>query len=512
MTLVTTDSYVVGALVLGLSIRKECPSVDSGERLLVCLCPKGDWLAPDSIASLRLVYDQIRLVEILDSHDKDRLNLLGRSELGCTLTKIHVWGLTDLRKVIFMDSDMLVLRSMDSLFSAVQVCSGNCSCGSECLCPCDSVKIKSKDEEKIKLRESNARCCCGPLFAASPDSGWPDCFNSGLFVCVPSLKVFNALSHCIEEGECSFDGADQGLLNNFFSEWSHAPALSVENLNFTTNPLDDTTNTNLCRRLPFIFNMTINGEYGYLPALVHNLDGIHAVHFIGRRKPWMISGTSTRTGHPAIDSFYDKWWQIHQKMLESLNNSQERAYFQTLYFSQRRYDVDSEVQTGAQLGEETKGITTFPHDFDPAASAIEKEYFGSYRINWAEDVDSFFASVHLISPNHDLNEKVPPKRLSHVYDQADSDVDNVSICEREFLEDTKINNVWEPNYKEKVVGKALHHVGSVAQKWTLTVGRSASRAETSLSASEQVSAIKIKPSEEVIDIFKALTEEPTAGT
>lgn len=49
-------------------------------------------------------------------------------------------------------------------------------------------------------------------FSAAPDSGWPDCFNSGVFVFQPSLKTYNLLlQFAAEHG--SFDGKVQGVRN-----------------------------------------------------------------------------------------------------------------------------------------------------------------------------------------------------------------------------------------------------------------------------------------------------------
>jgi len=51
---------------------------------------------------------------------------------------------------------------------------------------------------------------CDELFgreelSAAPDVGWPDCFNSGVFVYQPSLDTFSALiKFAMSKG--SFDG------------------------------------------------------------------------------------------------------------------------------------------------------------------------------------------------------------------------------------------------------------------------------------------------------------------
>jgi len=63
------------------------------------------------------------------------------SELGITFTKLHCWRLTQYRKCVFLDADTLVLSNIDDLFE--------------------------RDE-----------------LSAAPDAGWPDCFNSGVFVYV----------------------------------------------------------------------------------------------------------------------------------------------------------------------------------------------------------------------------------------------------------------------------------------------------------------------------------------
>ena len=58
-----------------------------------------------------------------------------------------------------------------------------------------------------------------PELSAASDVGWPDCFNSGVFVFEPSSKTFSELlDMAVTKG--SFDGADQGLLNQYFSSWA----------------------------------------------------------------------------------------------------------------------------------------------------------------------------------------------------------------------------------------------------------------------------------------------------
>lgn len=98
--------------------------------------------------------------------------------------------------------------------------------------------------------------------SAAPDVGWPDCFNSGVFVYRPSNETYeNLVKFALErgsfDGKCIFlnftfvglkgfiVGGDQGLLNSYFSDWAHK---------------------DISKHLPFIYNMCSTACYSYLPA------------------------------------------------------------------------------------------------------------------------------------------------------------------------------------------------------------------------------------------------------
>lgn len=99
----------------------------------------------------------------MNSNDMVNLDLLKRPELGVTFTKIHCWRLVRFQKCVFLDADCLVMSNVDELFE--------------------------RDE-----------------FAAAADVGWPDCFNSGVFVFKPSVQTYsNILHYAVTQG--SFDGS-----------------------------------------------------------------------------------------------------------------------------------------------------------------------------------------------------------------------------------------------------------------------------------------------------------------
>nr|XP_054770811.1 glycogenin-1-like [Lytechinus pictus] len=246
VTLVTNDRYAYGALVVGQSLR----DVGTTRQLAILITPE---VTQPMRRQLSMLYDYIQEVNPLDSQDDAHLALLTRPDLGITFTKLYSWRLTRYSKCVFLDADTLVLQNVDDLF----------------------------DREEL---------------SAAPDVGWPDCFNSGVFVFKPSNETYRGLLQCaVTQG--SFDGGDQGLLNTFFSDWATA---------------------DINKHLPFIYNMTSAISYSYLPAFVRFGNEVRIVHFIGRTKPWMYrynthTGTITRPSDVDVthDSIYVKiWWDV----------------------------------------------------------------------------------------------------------------------------------------------------------------------------------------------------------
>lgn len=248
VTLATNDSYAFGALVLGQSLRE----VGTAAQLAV-LVTRG--VTEPVLAALRAVFNNVQEVSLIDSEDLVRLALLNRPELGVTLTKLHCWRLTQYERCVFMDSDTLVLQNIDDLFER-------------------------------------------PELSAAPDVGWPDCFNSGVYVYQPSEETYRKLlEHLAASG--SFDGGDQGLLNSFFgASWSF----------------------DLQKHLPFTYNTSFSAAYSYLPAFRRFERDIKVLHFLGAVKPWNLN-YDTNTGrllfipkaYQHVAGYLTKWWQLFAK-------------------------------------------------------------------------------------------------------------------------------------------------------------------------------------------------------
>lgn len=237
VTLLTSEDYLPGALVLAASLKQ---SGSIHEKIV--LIPENT-LSPHATNLLTKWFDQLIYIPIIRSQDTENLRILGRPELDVTLSKLNIWN-ADLfegfERLAFLDADVMVMENIDAIFDYV-----------------------SADGSVV--------------FAAAPDIGWPDCFNSGVFVTIPNQEIYaDLIEHARSFG--SFDGGDQGVLNSFFFSWSghHESKWPAS-------------------RLPFGFNVTPSTSYSYLPAYIQYFNDIRAVHFIGRNKPWRMNRSADGT-------------------------------------------------------------------------------------------------------------------------------------------------------------------------------------------------------------------------
>ncbi|KAJ3360289.1 Glycogenin-1 [Allomyces javanicus] len=182
VTLLTSDAYADGALVLATSLR----AVGTQYPIMVMHTPH---VRAHTRTRLAAAFDRVIPVGPIFVDDPRLALLNGRPELRTSFTKLRAWTLTQFEKLVFLDADTLVVQNLDDLMDR-------------------------------------------PELSAAPDAGWPDMFNSGVFTLVPSIDTYRALrAHLREHG--SIDGGDQGLLNAFFGEaWRVDPA---RRLPFTDN-------------------------------------------------------------------------------------------------------------------------------------------------------------------------------------------------------------------------------------------------------------------------------------
>ncbi|KAM3752698.1 hypothetical protein ACB098_03G038900 [Castanea mollissima] len=233
----SSEAYVCGAISLAQSIIQSKSNKD-----LVLLAD--DSISSKSIRGLTAAGWKIKRIKRIRSPfaKKDSYNEWNYS-------KLRIWQLIEYDKVMFIDADLLVLKNIDKFFVHPQVSAA----------PNDMV-----------------------------------IFNSGVMVIEPSLCMFKELMSKSFKLE-SYNGGDQGFLNEAFTWWHRLPK--------KLNQLKS-------------FDRSGNKKHD-IP------EDTYTVHYLGL-KPWMCykdydCNWDMSNHHPfASDSAHKRWWQVFDAMPKNL--------------------------------------------------------------------------------------------------------------------------------------------------------------------------------------------------
>ncbi|KAK4426722.1 UDP-glucuronate:xylan alpha-glucuronosyltransferase 1 [Sesamum alatum] len=173
-------------------------------------------------------------------------------------SKFRLWQLTDYDKIIFIDADLLILRNIDFLFGM-------------------------------------------PEISATGNNG--TLFNSGVMVIEPSNCTFQLLMDHINEIE-SYNGGDQGYLNEIFTWWHRIP-----------------------KHMNFLKNFWIGDDQVVKQKKIRLFEAeppiLYVLHYLGN-KPWMCFRDYDCNWNVDIlqefasDVAHTKWWKVHDAMPEKL--------------------------------------------------------------------------------------------------------------------------------------------------------------------------------------------------
>ncbi|CAD5177812.1 unnamed protein product [Musa acuminata subsp. malaccensis] len=266
----SSDTYVCGAIILAHSIVRTGSTRD-----LLLLHDKS--IPHDKLRALAAAGWTLREIDrIRNPHaQKDSYNEYNYS-------KLRLWQLTDYHRVVFIDADILVLRNLDLLFRFPQI-------------------------------------------SATGNDGV--IFNSGIMVIEPSHCTFQALM-ASREDVISYNGGDQGFLNEAFVWWHRLP----RRVNFLKNFWSNTTaEASMKNRL-----------------LAADPPELYAIHYLGL-KPWMCYrdyDCNWNVGDQRVyasDAAHGTWWKLHDQMEAGLQR------FCSLSGT-RREQLEQERRQAAELG------------------------------------------------------------------------------------------------------------------------------------------------------------------
>lgn len=242
----SSEFYVCGAIALAQSIRMSGSTKD-----LIILVDKK--VGEEKREGLREAGWQVREIRRIRNPraEKDSYNEWNYS-------KFRLWQLTDYDKIIFIDSDLLILRSLDFLFDL-------------------------------------------PEISATGNSRFV--FNSGMMVIEPSNCTFKFLvGH--RRDIVSYNGGDQGYLNEVFTWWHRIPRRMNYLKHFWSNSTEE-------------FEMKTS-LFGADPA------ELYVLHYLGI-KPWLCyrdydcNWNVENQRAYASNVAHARWWKVHDNMAPQLH-------------------------------------------------------------------------------------------------------------------------------------------------------------------------------------------------
>lgn len=268
VTLSTEPEYLPGAIALARSLRRS----QSKYPLIVMVTPDSD---PSMIDTLHSEGCEVRVVEpiVISAWS------YASPRYANVWTKLRVWGFDDMDRVVFLDTDMLVLRNMDDLFH-IELPSEGIAASPACRCNPHHKPTYPKDWVTENCYYTYAQTF-PPYPDRDPIATEKDYFNAGLLVLEPKRSDLAAFLNLLASPDApEFPFAEQDLLNAYFSRrW---------------------------KILPYIFNALKTLRYCH-PDM-WNIKDVRNIHYI-LGKPWQHGNMGDSSySYADLDSL---WWDIY---------------------------------------------------------------------------------------------------------------------------------------------------------------------------------------------------------
>ena len=220
ITLLSTDSYMWGAIMLNTCLKKV-----HAQYPLHVVC--SDSISERTIATLHQCgLTTIQLTEHLNQATdmSDREDSYWRN----TFDKLYVWDMTQYEKVVFLDSDMQIVRNIDDLFEQPHM---------------SAVIADQFDEPGLEK------------------------LNSGLIVIEPNHDEFVGLSTLAKDFYYREHVGDQDVIRAYYSDWYSRNCVIPPSYN--------------------ILYDQCNSQRGNIRK--ENVIPVFVIHYIGKKKPWMMT-------------------------------------------------------------------------------------------------------------------------------------------------------------------------------------------------------------------------------
>jgi glycogenin len=234
-TLLSTESYLPGVLALRESLRRTGTAFPFVTAVSAHIAPEIDPVLEAAGIIVRRIPESTAIPKEMIENN---------GHWGHTFDKVHLFGLSEFEKLVYVDSDMIVLDNMDELFDKPHMSA------------VPAGVLVHKDWTRLN----------GGLLVIEPEDKLAD----GIFATLPKALAEVAAMGLTASG-------DQDLLNAYYPAWRTTPELQLnQGYNMLHRYLDQHIEKHGFR-LPPRFSQAVGGSG----------PSIKIVHFIGPRKPWM---------------------------------------------------------------------------------------------------------------------------------------------------------------------------------------------------------------------------------
>lgn len=231
VSILTTDNYVFGALVLWKSLMDTKPKHPFYLLITPNLSAETLKLLETSGVSL-IKIDPIKNPILDNKNDRRYYNY----------SKLNMWSLVQFEKIVYLDADMVVLHNIDELF------------------------------EKPNMSSTNS----GGWLPDKKD--WKQ-LNSGLVVLEPSMLVFDDMKSKVGKIEKEKGKGDQAFIHQYYSDWPDRKDLHLPHI---YNVFDCHLRGYKKHHGYYVDENVREDNKGY------DEKRVKIIHFIGQHKPWHL--------------------------------------------------------------------------------------------------------------------------------------------------------------------------------------------------------------------------------
>ncbi|KAG8760380.1 hypothetical protein FRC14_003237 [Serendipita sp. 396] len=302
MTLLSNTAYLPGTLILYHSLQATKPKYP----LIVLITPA---LPEDS----KQMLERSGIETLLIDRFAPPVNRFDPSKTFARFadiwTKVGVFGLEQFEKIVFLDSDMLVLKNIDELFD-LPITTNQVAAVYACTCNPFKIQFYPKDWIPANCGYSQPNypeCLKEPRDSSIPRPRTHSLLNSGMFLCRPSKELLGRMRKMLDTSPLvpTWKFCDQDLIGNFFggggskdpSDWGE---ITKEELGDQWLPV------------PYYFNALKPLRKTH--ASFWRDEDIRVVHYILDDKPWK--------DRPTDDESYEEvkrwWWKSYETFVEDL--------------------------------------------------------------------------------------------------------------------------------------------------------------------------------------------------